>query len=68
MADYQQYKGWEIEKYGGHITISRYCASKNDNSFWMFKLREVKGTIDNLESKDLNFQDISELYRKPLYN
>lgn len=67
MADYQLYKGWNIEKQGGFCTISRYCASRDDDWFWMFKLREVKATIDSLESKNLNFQDISKLYRKPLY-
>ena len=68
MADYQSYKGCEIEKYGGFCTMLRYGASKNDNWFWRFKLREVKQVIDSLESKELDFQDISELYRKPLYN
>jgi hypothetical protein len=68
MADYQEYKGWKIEKHGGFCTMSRYCASKNNDWFWMFKLREVKNTIDSLEIKDLNFKDISNLYREPLYN
>ena len=67
MADYQEYKGWEIEKRGGFCTFSRYIASKNDDWFWMFKLKEVKNAIDNLESGDLIFQNIENIYRIPLY-
>jgi len=68
MADQQYYKGWSVEKYGGFCTIKRYSASKNDDWFWMFKLREVKNVIDSLESNNLYFKDIDELYRKPLYS
>lgn len=63
-----QYKGWEIRGFGGYVTIRRFWATKEDTSFWMFRLRDVRETINQLESGSLNPGQIPECNRKPLYN
>jgi hypothetical protein len=65
MSTTRSYKGWEIMKCGGHITMSRFEAFKDGKLIWAFRLREVKAMIDSLDQKP--YEELPQLYRKPLY-
>lgn len=61
---------WEIRSFGGFCTVKHFWASniKSKQQFWMFKLKDVKSTIENLSSGSLSFEDIGDLYKRPLYS
>ena len=61
------YKGWEIEGIGGFCTVRRFTATKDDKTFWMFKLKEVKAQIVLLEYGIPFELSVRPLYRQPLY-
>ena len=64
----RMYKGWKIRGVGGYCTIRHFWASKDDLSFWQFKLKESKCCIDHLENNDITINDLNSMYRKSLYN
>jgi hypothetical protein len=63
----RNYKGWQILTCGGHITMKRFEGFKDGRLLWRFKLRELKALIDQIESGDQVYDQLPELYRKPLY-
>jgi hypothetical protein len=63
----RNYKGWEILTCGGHITMKRFEGFKDGRMLWCFKLKELKALIDQTESGDQVYDQLPELYRKPLY-
>lgn len=49
MSKVHRYKEWEIEGFGGFCTMRHFWATKNDQSFWDFKLKDAKHWIDLME-------------------
>ena len=66
MSKIHKYKNWEIEGVGGFCTVRHFWATKNDRSFWDFKLKDAKHWIDLMES-GLEFSELPKLHRQSLY-
>ena len=62
------YKGWVIDGVGGFCTIRHFWARHGSRSFWRFRLRDVKETIDRIEGDPSEYERIPKLYREALYN